>query len=209
METDNPLLKRAYALGGDRSEIRSLYADWAESYDTDTLDGMGYVAPALAARTLAERLDAAGTVLDAGCGTGLVGVELSRQDDLDVDIDGVDLSAGMLEQAEEKRVYRKLAEADLTKPLDIADDTYDGVVSVGVFTSGHVGPQAIDELARVARPGAPVVVTVHEKVWDKDGYADHLAAMEKAGRVKVLSTDEAPYHEKAGYRCRLCVLQAA
>ena len=56
MESDNPLLKRAYALDGDAGRIRDLYADWAASYDADTLDGMGYVAPVLAARALSEAL---------------------------------------------------------------------------------------------------------------------------------------------------------
>ncbi|SDU48722.1 class I SAM-dependent methyltransferase [Stappia sp. ES.058] len=209
MEPENPLLKRAYALDGNATEIRSLYRDWAQSYDADTVDGMGYVAPEQAAEVLADRLDGAAMILDAGCGTGLVGEALSRQKTSGVMIDGIDLSAGMLERAAQKNVYRKLSEADLTKPLDLAKDSYDGVVSVGVFTSGHVGPLAMDELARIARPGAPVVVTVHEKVWGPDGYADHLKAMEAKGLVRVREIRDAAYHEKEGYSCKLCVLEAA
>ncbi|MBC00190.1 MAG: SAM-dependent methyltransferase [Rhodobacteraceae bacterium] len=209
MEPDNPLLKRAYALNGNAREIRALYRDWAESYDADTVEGMGYVAPDEAAAVLAGELDGAALVLDAGCGTGLVGEALSRQQVSGLLIDGIDLSAGMLDQAAEKNVYRKLSEADLTKPLDMPANSYDGVVSVGVFTSGHVGPQAMEELARVARPGAPVVVTVHEKVWEPDGYADHLKAMEKRGLVRVRAIRDAAYHEKEGYSCKLCVLEAA
>jgi ubiquinone/menaquinone biosynthesis C-methylase UbiE len=208
METDNPLLQRAYALDGDRERIRDLYADWAGSYDEDTVAGMGYVAPALAAEALAREIgEGAGAVLDAGCGTGLVGLELSRR--TKADIDGVDLSPGMLEQASEKGVYRQLAEADLTRPLDLPDNAYDGVVSVGVFTSGHVGPQAIDELARVARPGAPLVVTVHEKVWESDGYPAHLKTMEDRGIARIRAIRDTAYHEKEGYRCKLCLLEAA
>lgn len=207
MEPKNALLKRAYALDGDAEKIRDLYADWAESYDGDTVGGMGYVAPALAAEALAAILGPAQAVLDAGCGTGLVGRELDSR--IEAAIDGVDLSPGMLEQAGAKGVYRHLSEADMTRPLDIPDNTYDGVVSVGVFTSGHVGPKAIDELARVARPGAPVVVTVHEKVWEPDGYPGHLKAMEKQGLVCIRAVRDTPYHEKEGYRCKLCVLEAA
>jgi ubiquinone/menaquinone biosynthesis C-methylase UbiE len=209
MEPDNPLLKRAYALDGNAREIRALYRDWAGSYDADTVEGMGYVAPEEAAVVLAGELDGAALVLDAGCGTGLVGEALSRQKTSGLLIDGIDLSAGMLEQAAEKSVYRRLSEADLTKPLDLPDNSYDGVVSVGVFTSGHVGPKAMDELVRVAKPGAPVIVTVHEKVWGPDGYADHLKTMEAKGRVRVRDIRDAAYHEKEGYSCKLCVLEAA
>ncbi|WP_306029178.1 class I SAM-dependent methyltransferase [Stappia sp. MMSF_3263] len=207
MEPENALLKRAYALDGDAEKIRDLYADWAQSYDGDTTRGMGYVAPAIAAEALAGALGSAEAVLDAGCGTGLVGRELDSR--IEAAIDGIDLSPGMLEQARGKGVYRRLAEADLTAPLAFADNTYDGVVSVGVFTSGHVGPGAIDELARVARPGAPLVVTVHEKVWESDGYPEHLKGMEKRGLLRIRAVRDAVYHEKEGYRCKLCVLEAA
>lgn len=207
MEPENALLKRAYALDGDAEKIRDLYADWAQSYDGDTTRGMGYVAPAIAAEALAGALGPAEAVLDAGCGTGLVGRELDSR--IEAAIDGIDLSPGMLEQARGKGVYRRLAEADLTAPLAFADNTYDGVVSVGVFTSGHVGPGAIDELARVARPGAPLVVTVHEKVWESDGYPEHLKGMEKRGLLRIRAVRDAAYHEKEGYRCKLCVLEAA
>lgn len=139
MESDNPLLKRAYALEGDAKRIRDLYADWAASYDADTLEGMGYVAPVIAARALSEALEGDASdarILDAGCGTGLVGAELARR--TQAEIDGIDLSPGMLEEAARKEVYRTLAEADMTAALDLPDNSYDGVVSVGVFTSGHV-----------------------------------------------------------------------
>ena len=105
MESDNPLLKRAYALDGDAGRIRDLYADWAASYDADTLDGMGYVAPVLAARALSEALEgetAEARILDAGCGTGLVGAEIARR--TEAEIDGIDLSPGMLEEAARKKV---------------------------------------------------------------------------------------------------------
>ncbi|MAB01148.1 MAG: SAM-dependent methyltransferase [Stappia sp.] len=210
MESDNPLLKRAYALDGDAGRIRDLYADWAASYDADTLDGMGYVAPVLAARALSEALEgetAEARILDAGCGTGLVGAEIARR--TEAEIDGIDLSPGMLEEAARKKVYRSLAEADMTATLNLSDNSYDGVVSVGVFTSGHVGPEAIDELARVARPGAPLVVTVHEKVWEPDRYAAHLAEMERHGLIRLRAINDAPYHEKEGYTCKLCLLEAA
>ena len=207
MAEENPLLQRAYSLDGDRDKTRDVYADWAESYDKDTADVFGYVAPGLAAGELAELVSFDGVVLDAGCGTGLAGEEVHKRGLMT--IDGIDLSAEMLDVAAAKSIYRNLAVADMTGPLDIADNVYDGVICVGTFTSGHVGPEAIDELLRVAKAGAPVVLTVHEKVWDKDGYLGHFRRMERQGKMRVREIKESPYHEKAGYRCQICILEAA
>jgi len=165
------------------------------------------VGPALVAETLFERVALGSKVLDAGCGTGLAGAELASRGFML--IDGIDVSPDMLKVARGKNVYRRLAEADMTAPLTLQDDAYDAAVCVGVFTNGHVGPDAIDELARVVRPGGTIVATVHENVWSRDGYPDHLDAMQKSGSVEVLSTAVAPYHLKEDYSCRLCVLKAA
>lgn len=207
MAEENPLLRRAYSLDGDPDKTRDVYADWAESYDRDTANEFGYVAPGLAASELAELVSFDGVVLDAGCGTGLAGEELHRRGLMT--IDGIDLSAEMLDVAAKKSVYRTVSVADMTQRLGFADNTYDGVICVGTFTSGHVGPDAIDELLRITKPGAPVVVTVHEKVWDKDGYLNHLRKLERQGLMRVREIKDSPYHEKAGYRCQLCILEAA
>jgi predicted TPR repeat methyltransferase len=207
MDTANPILRRLYTMDGGAEECRDIYRDWARAYDQDTVGGMGYVGPALAAETLAPLLPAGAVVLDAGCGTGLAGAELAR---LGVTtIDGIDISSEMLAEAAAKGVYRTLDEADLTQPLTIPSDAYDGVICVGVFTNGHVGPSAIAELARVAKPGAPLVFTVHEHAWDAEGYAASIAELAAAGITRTVRITEAPYHMKEGFSCRLCVLEAA
>lgn len=205
MSGSNPILDRVYGMEGRPEESREVYAEWAEDYDRDTV-GFGYVGPALVAEKLAAMLPKTARVLDAGCGTGLAGEELAKRGF--TAIDGNDVSPDMLQVARHKGVYRDLSEADLTRPLDIPDATYDGVVCAGVFTSGHVGPQGFDELLRVAKPGAPVVATVHENVWDRDGYAAHLEALAHSGRARIREAAVAPYHENEGYDCRLCVLEA-
>ncbi|GAA3741214.1 ubiquinone/menaquinone biosynthesis C-methylase UbiE [Spinactinospora alkalitolerans] len=202
--THNEILKRVYALNGPE-EAQQVYDAWAENYDADTVEGMGYVAPALAAARLAELLDASATVLDAGCGTGLAGAALAER--CDALIDGVDLSAGMLERARSRGVYRALSEADLTRRLDVADGGYDALLCVGTLTDGHVGPAALDEFARVVRPGGVVVATVLSAVWESGGYRSHLEEMARRGLVRLRELEERPYHEREGLSCRLCVLE--
>ena len=41
-----------------------------------------------------------------------------------------------------------------------------GIVSAGVFTSGHVGVEGLDELVRICRPGGVIVLTVKNTLWD-------------------------------------------
>lgn len=204
MKNGNSVLDRVYSMTGDPDEARDVYADWAESYDEDTLDRFGYVGPRLVAEKLKEYADPDATILDAGCGTGLAGEELDRAGFST--FDGIDLSEEMLAVAEAKKIYRKLTPADMTGPLDLADNSYDAVVCAGVFTSGHIGPDGFDELVRVVRSGGVIVATVHENVW-KDGYSEHLTELARRDLIRVKETAEADYHRNAGYRCRMCVLE--
>lgn len=206
MHAANSILRRIYTMKGGADECREIYETWADAYERDTLEGMGYVAPAIGAETLAPLLPTDAVVLDAGCGTGLAGLELARR--TKAIIDGVDLSKEMLAKAAEKGVYRNLDEADLTRPLAIGDNSYDAVICVGVFTNGHVGPDALEEMSRVAKPGAPLVFTVHQDVWDQ-GYAERLERLAANGQIRIQGIIDAPYHRKEGYRCRLCIVEAA
>jgi ubiquinone/menaquinone biosynthesis C-methylase UbiE len=202
-DTPKDILDRVYAMQGP-DEAERVYDEWAARYDDDTVSGLGYVGPAVAAAKLVE-LARPGLVLDAGCGTGLVGVELARR--TDATIDGVDLSGGMLDRARERGIYRHLERADLTQRLGIEDDTYDAVICVGTLTAGHVGPEALDELVRVVRPGGYVVAPVLGRVWESGGYRARVDELAAVGAVTLREADVHPYLEAEGAHCRLCVLE--
>ena len=53
----------------------------------------------------------------------------------------------------------------LTKKIPVDNSFYDGVVSSGTFSHGHVGPSAMDELVRVTKAGGLVTISVNEKHW--------------------------------------------
>jgi predicted TPR repeat methyltransferase len=199
------LIERAYALS-DPDEARALYDEWAQSYDDDLAeDTQGYVAPALAAAAVVEVSGTDGEILDAGCGTGLVGVALAERGARD--IDGVDLSPGMLAKAKETGVYRRLAPADLSRPLPVAADSYDVVVCVGTLTHGHVGPGAFGEFVRLARPGGSIVATVLDDIWDSGGYRAEVDRLAQMAMVEVVSTDVVDYRRAAGVSARMVVLR--
>ncbi|MCX2724226.1 class I SAM-dependent DNA methyltransferase [Roseibium salinum] len=209
MSEENEQLEQALALGGDPDAIRKFYEDWSESYDKDLLRDIGYVGPEVAAEALSRRVADRAVILDAGCGTGLVGLELVQRR-FELIIDGIDLTPAMLEQSRQKGVYRDLRIADMSSTLDdFGDDSYDGVVCAGVFTNGHVGPDGIDELVRVARPGAPIVLTVRDSAWEADGFKDKIDELEASGKTRTLEITHSPYHTKEDVSCQLVVLEAA
>lgn len=202
MNDTNPILARLYALK-NADEARQVYDAWAEDYDHDTVDDMGYVAPAIAAEALAERIEDGATVLDAGCGTGLVGAELAQR--REVVLDGIDLSPGMLDRARARDVYRSLQTADLTARLSVEDGAYGAVICVGTLTGGHVGPEVLGEFVRVTAPGGLVVATVHSDVWESGGYRAEIDRLVSTGAMTA-EIAERPYHVREEMTCRLCVL---
>lgn len=165
-----PGLDDAYALRTP-DDSRRLYRSWADSYDADFAAAQDYRLPFLVADRFHE-LGGTGPVLDVGAGTGLCGMRLAG---LGVGpLHGVDISPEMLAQAREKRVYSSLFEGDVTARLAVGDGTCRGIVSSGTFTLGHVGPQAIAELLRIAAPGALFVLSVNAAHWEGAGFAAWL-----------------------------------
>lgn len=167
--TDVPNLKDAYALQSSGA-IKDLYRDWAESYDIGFSINQGYQIPREVALAFVA-VGGKGPVLDVGAGTGLVGEQLRG---LGVqDVDGVDLSAEMLGVAATKGHYRALIEADITRPLP-DDPKFNGFVSAGTFTLGHVGPQGVVTLMQAASQGAIFVISVNLLHFESAGFATML-----------------------------------
>ena len=171
----------AYAIGSPEEAAR-LYDDWAGSYDADLTGARGYALPERIAASFLRRAEARDApVLDVGAGTGLVGAALAG--DGPAQIDGIDISAGMLASARDKGCYRALIEADLTRPLDLEDGAYGALISAGTFTHGHVGPEVLPELLRLARPGALCVFGILPAVFDGAGFGSALALLVADGRI--------------------------
>ena len=187
-------------------ELAAAYADWADRYDADLTGEMGYRAPAAAAELLDLHLKSkSASILDAGCGTGLAGEELTRLGYQD--LIGLDYSAEMLAHAKLKGVYRDLLQRDLTKPLNIDDDQFDAVICVGTFTLGHVGPDAISELVRITRTGGLICFTVRDEAWIRDSYEKSIETLQNSQAVEALELRVVPYIEEEGSTCHICVLR--
>jgi len=175
MSTDDPSLNAAYNLKSP-DDNRRLYAEWAETYDADFAADHDYLLHEHTARAFVGA-GGVGPVLDVGAGTGLAGNCLVA---LGVDpVDATDISSEMLEMAKRKDLYRDLFVADLLKGLPVEPNTYAGIVSSGTFTHGHVGPDALDELLRIAKPGAQFAISINAEHFASQGFEAKLAALEQ------------------------------
>lgn len=95
------------------------------------------------------------TVLDAGCGTGRVAVELARRG---IEVTGVDLDAAMLEKARVKAPELTWIHADLAT-LDLGR-TFDVVVMAGnvmIFLAPGTEAAVVTRLANHVDPGGALV----------------------------------------------------
>jgi SAM-dependent methyltransferase len=177
----------AYSIETPADSIR-LYGAWADTYDAEFADPEGYVVYLRVAEVLVrQRSLINGAVLDVGCGTGLVGESL-REGGIEI-IDGIDIAPQMLAEASKKKtkdgdpVYRNLIAADLTKKLDIPDGQYAGLISAGTFTHGHLGPDSLDELWRVAASGAHCAIGVRSTHYVSMDFAEKLSADVAKGTI--------------------------
>ena len=158
----------AYSLETPEDSIK-LYKKWAKTYDNDFAINSNYVSPEKISsffNKYAKKTDS--PVLDVGAGTGLVGEFLKKSNKKD--IIGIDISLEMLKQAESKKCYSSLIEADITKKIPLEDKSIGAIISAGTFTHGHVGPEAIDELLRITKPGGLFVISINLKFFVNAGF---------------------------------------
>lgn len=192
-------LSRVYG-ARDLDELRAEYDRVASVYDGDDWDWLG---PEIVAETAVRWVAVDSLVLDAGAGTGQLGVALRGAGY--TRLHAMDLSAGMLAVAREKHVYADLREGKLGGPLGYADGAYDAVIACGVFTTGHAPPTGLRELVRITRPGGHVILTLRSDatppgfdevmeelqangVWTRAERGAEVAAMPKTapdGRLRV------------------------
>ena len=92
-------------------------------------------------------------IIDAGAGTGLVGEALAKLGY--TNMDALDISQEMLDEAEKKKVYTKFICAPLNEKRNpaIVTGAYHALICVGSLYAAHIGAGALDEMARMVRPG--------------------------------------------------------
>jgi predicted TPR repeat methyltransferase len=91
--------------------VETLFDQYAEEFDAALVERLGYRVPELLQDALAgAACTAFAHAVDLGCGTGLMGERLRTTTS---HLEGYDISAGMLREAEAKRLYDRLERRDL------------------------------------------------------------------------------------------------
>lgn len=187
-------LQRARAITGS-DDARSVYAQWAGSYDRDVFSTLRVTGTNTIADLLYKHTTDVETacILDAGCGTGAVAARL--KDHGFGLIDGVDLSPEMLKIAEAKQLYRTLIEADLNRPLDLPHSPYTAIVSAGTFTTGHVGAAGFHNLLSHLSKNGLMACVIANPVWQRDRFdvlIDNLPVDVVTNRIEATIPDGEP-----------------
>ncbi|NJK61628.1 MAG: class I SAM-dependent methyltransferase [Synechococcaceae cyanobacterium SM2_3_1] len=198
-------IKEAHTLSGDADKLRDYYDVWAAAYDSDVSNEM-YKGPHFISefydRMRLRHSDAnrsQSKVMDAGCGTGLVGVILQEMGYRW--IDGFDLSDKMVEVAGQTGSYVDLkGSMDLTERMDdYSDNAYDATLACGVFTLGHVPPDSLEELIRITRQGGWVVVSTRKSYYNSTNFQEVVDRLQVENVVKLVEVvKDGPYIAEEG-----------
>ena len=150
-------------------EVMKYYDEWGKKnkYDKD-MEDWNYTGPKETSKIFNKYSSNKDIkIYDAGCGTGLVGVELKKYGFSN--FYGADLSQKLLDLVP-KGLYQTLDKVDLNKSINKNDNSYDAVMCVGTFTFGHVRPQALDEFIRITKNKGLICFTINEGIHEEYGF---------------------------------------
>lgn len=169
-------------------ELSERYDKWAATYEEDLDREFGWYGPMHAVNAALKYIPKDARILDAGAGTGLVGVLLD-ENGYD-EIVGMDMSQGMLDEAEKKGVYDDLHQMVMGEPLDYETNSFDATMSIGVLTVSHAPVESLDELIRVTKPGGHIIYTLRPDLYEEGAFKAKHAELESEGKWKLAEVSE-------------------
>jgi len=148
INSDHPLAQHlASSLQGNETDtapldyVERLFDECAENFEHSLVEELGYSIPSVL-RNLMEpyirKYHEPVNVLDLGCGTGLMGVQLRS---IAGNLVGVDISKNMILESKKKGIYDSLYATDIVKFIRQTEDRFDLVVATDVFVYiGNIEP---------------------------------------------------------------------
>ena len=187
-------------------EVENYYDEWTieNKYDKDMVDWK-YSGPQETVNLFKKHAPNQDIkILDAGCGTGLVGVELKKNGFNN--LDGADFSQKMLDLVPEN-IYENLFKIDLNQKVNIKDNAYDGITCVGTFTFGHVNPPALDEMIRICKNGSSICFTINIGIYEEYGFDKKIKELEDNNSWKIIEFIKSDYIASKGVNAWLVLAQ--
>ena len=173
-------------------QVMKYYDEWGEGnkYDKDMVD-WNYTGPKETTEVFAKhQKDKNAKIYDAGCGTGLVAVELKKYGFNN--FYGADLSKKLLELVP-NNLYKKLDQIDLNKKIEEDDGTFDAIMCVGTFTFGHVKPPALDEFVRITKNKGLICFTINEGIYEEYGFDKKIEQLKTEKKWKEIEFFKSDY----------------
>jgi predicted TPR repeat methyltransferase len=142
-------------------ELQKKYDTWANTYDEDVSPDWAFMPDNIAVTFSRLLPDRNVPILDAGSGTGLVGVALAQKGY--TNLTAIDLSEKMLAIARAKQVYQQLYQGNLEDPGILQNsEPFAAIVAAGVFAYAHAGTGILNNLFRFLKVGGLFLLTIRE-----------------------------------------------
>ena len=173
-------------------EVMKYYDEWGKDnkYDKD-MEDWNYTGPKETSEIFAKyQKNKDIKIYDAGCGTGLVGIELKKYGFLN--FDGADLSQKLLDLVP-LGLYQSLEKIDLNQKINHQDNMYDAVMCVGTFTFGHVKPPALDEFIRITKDKGLICFTINEGIHEEYGFDKKIKELSDKKKWKEIEFFKSDY----------------
>mgnify|MGYP001278650111 CR=1 FL=1 len=190
----------------DNLDNRRIYDNWAGSYE-EYVKTLEYQGPQSLVFTLNnflintqinKKLD----ILDFGCGTGLIGLEINKKFNKDFSLDGIDISSKMIDKSREKNIYNNLWNLDITK--ENIDKKYDIIVSSGVFLEGHAPFNLINNLLDITKKNGLLFITFRQTYINKNNKEFEIN-VKNNHRINIINNIEINYLPEV--KCKLIIMK--
>ncbi len=196
-------IDEAMGLNHDIDSLNKYYQSWSPKYDED-VNEQGYVGPKILSELLLSSLlsqkvafdssDRSQVILDAGCGTGLLGRALKQIGYKN--ITGFDLSESMAAEARQTGAYIKVdSNIDIHRAGDsFEESSFDIVACCGTFTIGHIFPEAFLELIKLTRPGGILAISIRKSYFSVHDFGSYYMRLIDKGQIELVNSAVfAPY----------------
>ena len=181
-----------------------IYANWAASYDDDLAEA-GYETPHRIAAALAKLTTPDARILDFGCGTGLSGQALQLAGF--TNLDGIDISAPMLDKAQSRNIYSRLWQGQPGEMTGVTAGQYDVIVAAGVVSLGAAPPETLSMIIDYLAPEGLIGLSFNDPTLDHGSYEAVLGQEISLDRVSTLSCTHGPHLRQQEMGSNVIVLQ--